>query len=183
MYHIYSIFKLHNNADCIVWFVWSCMICWYQVYKSQIILATACPSRQGVEVCEMTRYSSWQRAYRRSRTYPVGHRWSPGLFVQQVVLSCSPSLLATQPSPLYSYHVNAPYRASVGSYFPPLCQARHKAVPREREKEKEKVKKDRERDGGGGGGREREREREREMSLKERKMGNAISCFTFILIG
>jgi len=52
-----------------------------------------------------------------------------------------------------------------------------------RERKRKKKSRKTERETGEGGGREREREREREMSLKERKMGNAISCFTFILIG
>lgn len=56
------------------------------------------------------------------------------------VLSCSPSSPTTQPSPLYSYHVNAPYRASTNSYFLPLCQARRKAILVER-KERRKQRK------------------------------------------
>ncbi|KYQ46799.1 hypothetical protein ALC60_14183, partial [Trachymyrmex zeteki] len=79
------------------------------------------------------------------------------LWVTGDVLSCSPSLPATQPSPLYSYHVNAPYRASVGSYFPPLCQARRKAVKGERGRERKSQE------------RERERERDEFERKKDRK--------------
>lgn len=43
---------------------------------------------------------------RTGRIYPLGHRRFE-LLVQQVALSGLP---ATRPSPLYSYHVNAPYR-------------------------------------------------------------------------
>lgn len=52
---------------------------------------------------------------RTGRIYPLGHRGFE-LLVQQVALSGLP---ATRPSPLYSYHVNAPYRLRLPPIFHP----------------------------------------------------------------
>lgn len=99
------------------------------------------------------------------RIYPLGHRGFE-LLVQQVALSGLP---ATRPSPLYSYHVNAPYR------LPPIFHP--SASPDERRQRGNERGYYLWKGRGGGGERETEKEKKERRRWIEMGEGSTLHLF------